>query len=206
MDNNYLIYRNLEYIDEMFIDFIYEEAYFTPFKFLDMMENIFNNKNVNYVIDTTSLISTYLINLNNIEYFYLFLRKLLLKGFVNKVIYKNEFIIIHYNNLFIKNSLCLYNRWCILFVYKLLNELKLKGNTYLYALYKNNTKEEVVDLFYVDNNKYFAITCDESLVLPEYIKCFNLIIYEELIKYNNELIKFSFNKNEMIKRLKNIFC
>ena len=81
-DNDYIIYNKLNYIDELFIEFINEEAYFTPFKFLDMMENIFNNKNINYVIDSTSVISTYLINIKDLEYFYLFLRKLLLKLFI----------------------------------------------------------------------------------------------------------------------------
>ena len=190
---------------ELFIDFINEEAFLMPFKWLDMMEHIFNNKSVNYVIDTTSVISTYLIPLKDLEHFYLFLRKLLLKGFVTKIIYKNEFIIIHYKNIFIKNSLCLDNRWILLVVYKLFNELNVKGEKHLYSLFKCDSKEEVLDFFYVYCEKYVCFSCDLNLQLPEYIKVYNILIYDSLKVIDNEIIKFTFNKNTFKNKLSKIF-
>ena len=204
-DNDYIIYNKLNYIDELFIDFINEEAYLTPFKFLDMMENIFNNKNINYVIDSTSVISTYLINIKDLEYFYLFLRKLLLKGFVNKIIYKNEFIIIHYNNLFIKNSLCLNNSWTILLIYNIFKELNLDVDCYLYSLFKNNTKEEVLDLLFIKDDNYIVFSSFSDINIASYIKVYNVLIYYPLKEITNEVFLFSFNKVFIKKKLINIF-
>ena len=204
-DNDYIIYNKLNYIDELFIDFINEEAYLTPFKFLDMMENIFNNKNINYVIDSTSVISTYLINIKDLEYFYLFLRKLLLKGFVNKIIYKNEFIIIHYNNLFIKNSLCLNNSWTILLIYNIFKELNLDVDCYLYSLFKNNTKEEVLDLLFIKDDNYIVFSSFSDINIASYIKVYNVLIYYPLKEIKNEVFLFSFNKIFIKKKLINIF-
>ena len=102
MQKSYLIIDNyvinlykFDKIEESFINFIYMECYKRPLLWLMLTEELLSNPKICYLINTTMIISTYLIDKDKCYYFFKTLRKLLLIGAINKIIYKKEFIIVH---------------------------------------------------------------------------------------------------------------
>ena len=69
--NDYII--NLikrDNIEEKFIEFVYTESLSRPFSWLNFIEDVLSNSKITYTINTTSIISTYLIKKE--ESYYLF--------------------------------------------------------------------------------------------------------------------------------------
>ena len=60
--NDYIInLKSINNIEEKFINFVYNESLSRPFLWLNLTEDILNNKSITYTINTTSIISTYLV-------------------------------------------------------------------------------------------------------------------------------------------------
>lgn len=163
IDNKYYSLNNinLNKIDNNFMKVCLGYSNRFPNKWLDLVENIFSNELFTYFKDTTAIIQINNIKKDNIEFLFKYLKTLLNNRIIIKVIYKKEFIIIHFNKIFhidlIKNKSMLYSIPLYKYIEKNnINNLKI----YFYCIfkYKNVTtiipfvikNEEKIYLF--DNN------------------------------------------------------
>ena len=102
IDNNKYSIRNIDLntIDKKFIDTSYKYLKQYPNKWYDIIYKIICNQKISYFKDTTAIIQISLLDINNTENFFILLKKYLNEKIIIKIIFKKEFIIIHFNEIF----------------------------------------------------------------------------------------------------------
>lgn len=197
---DYIInFSNLDNIEEKFVKFVYEESLSRPFMWLIFTEDILNNKNITYSINTTSIISTY--NVKQEESYYLFetLKQLLRIGAILKIIYKKEFIIVHYYNEFIKDTLTINNKWLNITVGELLLENKIVDKLYYNSLYDDYKTNKKIDLLLeLDQKLVICSTNMNNIINNTNLKNIYISITNKNKDCHIPYIKFNYIKEKFI--------
>ena len=197
---DYIInFSNLDNIEEKFVKFVYEESLSRPFMWLIFTEDILNNKNITYSINTTSIISTY--NVKQDESYYLFetLKQLLRIGAILKIIYKKEFIIVHYYNEFIKDTLTINNKWLNITVGELLLENKIVDKLDYNSLYDDYKTNKKIDLLLeLDQKLVICSTNMNNIINNTNLKNIYISITNKNKDCHIPYIKFNYIKEKFI--------
>ena len=198
--NNYiinLIKRNG--IEEKFINFVYQESLIRPLLWLIFTEDILCNTKITYTINTTSIISTYLVKKEDCYYLFETLKTLLRLSAIKKIIYKKEFIIIHYYNEFIKNILTVKDKWLNLTIGEILKENKIIDNVYYSSIYNDYNVKKEIEVLLVHDEKIIILNTNLNNVIENegflniYITISNL-----MKRISIPHIKFNYIKKKFI--------
>ena len=101
MGNNYsLMWIEKSKTDEKFLEYSYQYQKKYPFIWNYLVKKIICNPEISYFRDTTGIIHINLIDYKKLQNFFEILKGYLNIGVIEKVIYKKEFIIIHFNKTF----------------------------------------------------------------------------------------------------------
>lgn len=205
---NYLIsqsfninYYDYSYLELEFIKKTYEIGSTYPFKWYEFITKIIGNKLTTYFKDTTMIVS--LLNLDNSQVKILFeiIKEYLKNNLIRKVLYKREYIIVHFYSVKTKEIFEKKNLWisiCSFYMLKLeMNvEIFLRG-----VIQKENTKE-LVDLVVSINNKTYLINSTSPL-MNDYDDSEKVFLYYEktkdlVIPKNTQILKFSFDSDVLL--------
>lgn len=170
-DNYELNINELSNIDIVFIDktTCYMESY--PFKWKIFIYNIITNKLITYFRDTSAIIHINNLSIKEIEILFIILKEYLSIKVIVKIIYKKEFIIIHFNELF---NINLITNELILNSFKLytkINNSYLKCKMYLAPNFKFLNNNKIIPFVIEKENKLFLF---DDNPMNEY-KCFKNI-------------------------------
>lgn len=198
-------------IDKKFIEVSYSYQKRFPGKWEFFANNIIKKPEICYFRDTTSIINVNLIDFNELTNLFEILKLYLNNRIIKKIIYKKEFIIIHFNNdfhvEFIKNPMYLLA----------INLFKFLDNNYSgildvffgAVLSINNIKETVEIVAFKDSyiylfmsNYHFNIKLDDKMI--------KVLIYElmpiNILKDEAVLpLKLSFSETEYYHSINNLF-
>ncbi len=151
-------------IDYRFIKISDEFSNTFPIKWNKYIDNIITNQSITFFRDTSAIIQITNLNLNEVEFLFTVLKAYLNSQVIEKIIYKKEFIIIHFNDKFhmelITNSFILY---LIKFYRYLLNKSNLY-KVYFCCKFTINNEVKIIPLVIKYNNIYYVF--DD---LPNYI-------------------------------------
>lgn len=147
-----LTFNNLDLLEEEFIEYIVDYINIHPFIWNELTNRILYNQRITYVKDTTFIITTYEIKERYIKYFFELFKELLRMGYVNKIIYKKEFMIVHLYSECITKALSTPNDWIILMTYKLIKTKINYYDAFLNVTYESNSRKELLDLILCKDN------------------------------------------------------
>lgn len=166
IDNKYYSLKNinLNKNDDIFMNVCIEYANKFPNRWVDLIENVLSNELITYYKDTTAIIQINNLNKNTIEFLFKYIKTLLNNNIVIKVIYKKEFIIIHFKNGFhidlvkYKDMLyCIPLYKCI--IKNNINDFKI----YFYCILKVNNYSKVIPFVIKYHDKIFLFdNCPSS--------------------------------------------
>lgn len=191
-----IIPREFNNIEIDFMKITKEEINTHPFKMFDIMK-LFKNIEITYIRDTMMIIS--LLKLSKIMIFDLFdlLKKYYKCKIITKVIYKREFIIIYFYNLFIAYMFKNINTWMYIDYYHELKELSI-DNVYFMPVVLMNNRQYKFKLIIEHNDKryYFNDEIYEDLD----ISCLYYIDYKNGRIVNNQMKKMNYFLSNKLKK------
>ncbi len=202
-----LTFRQIDDIEEKFINFICEYIMVKPFMWNEITNKILYNARLNYVKDTTFIITTYEIKENVVKSLFELFKDLLRRGFVTKIIYKKEFMIVHLYSYLIVKTLSSANNWLIIVTYQLIKDKWQDLNPYLNVTYESRLMTGEVELIVCKNNLpiiIFSSKMENNYRLLNVKKIF-LYLFESRYDINQidwEKLKFSYNLEEFEKKIK----
>lgn len=205
-ENYSLTYEKNNHLDEKYIAYITQYILVRPFIWCQLLRKVFLNPLITYKKDTTFIITTYEIKDNIINWLFELLKEMLRKGFVKKIIYKKEFMIIHFYSYLIVKSLSIENYWLILITYYYLKQQKINLKLYLNVDYQSMTQKEEIDLLIIANNEPLIIIdniAKEKLIMPN-INKYLIYLFEKREEEANsdwKKLKFTFNRCDFEKKL-----
>lgn len=186
-------------IEEKFIEFVYNESLSRPFRWLNFIEDILSNSKLTYTINTTSIISTYLVNKEDSYYLFETLKTLLRLSVIKKIIYKKEFIIVHYTNEFIKEILTNNNKWLSITVGELLKENNIIDTIYYGSIYNDYKIKKEIDALLIYKEQLIVLNTDSNNIVENqdflnfYITISNLMKNVQI-----PYLKFNYIKKKFI--------
>lgn len=185
-------FHQLDEIEQNFIKTINQLIQQYPFKWFNLMELIFNYKNI-YIKDSTMFIELIYLKEEELKRLFEIFKKLFNKRIIEKIIYKREFMIISFHSEFITSFFKSENKWLTI------------------PLYAGLTKINIITYYDVkiNNNKYYLgaiinqrlVTIDHKHHEP--INSIHLPLIINLYSNKNEYLLFSFN---LERYLNNLFC
>ena len=150
-----------------------------------------------FINDTTIIFGLYELKADEVIILYSILKKFKKEKLLVKVIYKREFLIVHFNNTEIIDYLIEPNKWLNLVVYKKISE---KYNPS--SLLLNPTEDETLRFIYQGTVYHFFTKPHKSYQSNRYHKY--IYLYTNLqVKYKNLLdnhLKYLHNKDEFNKK------
>jgi len=198
--NDYII--NLikrDNIEEKFIEFVYTESLSRPFSWLNFIEDVLSNSKITYTINTTSIISTYLIKKEESYYLFETLKTLLRLSVIKKIIYKKEFIIVHYANEFIKEILTNKNKWLSITIGELLKENNIIDTIYYGAIYNDYKIKKEIDALLIYKEQLIILNTDLiNIVDNQEFLNFYISISNTMKNIQIPYIKFNYIKKKFI--------
>lgn len=198
--NDYII--NLikrDNIEEKFIEFVYTESLSRPFSWLNFIEDVLSNSKITYTINTTSIISTYLIKKEESYYLFETLKTLLRLSVIKKIIYKKEFIIVHYANEFIKEILTNKNKWLSITIGELLKENNIIDTIYYGAIYNDYKIKKEIDALLIYKEQLIILNTDLiNIVDNQEFLNFYISISNVMQNIQIPYIKFNYIKKKFI--------
>lgn len=205
-----LTYKRLDKLEEELIEMVYKFSTTRPLVWQNIHDHVLTNSLISYVKDTTCIISTYELTKNDAYWLFHILKEFLRKGQITKILYKKEFIIVHFYNKFIIDVLTTRKKWLSLVVYYQLKKY-FNGKFYLDTLYEDNNQRILLDLLYVSDDEKQKITFNVTKPLITSINSeiivYYLYIYEErnvTTNRNIDKIKFNYQFPIFLKEIKKI--
>lgn len=198
-------------IDRKFIEisYLYQKKF--PGKWHYFASKIINNKEICYFRDTTGIFNVNLIEFSELQNLFEILKIYLNNHIINKLIYKKEFIIIHFNKdfhvEFIKNSMYLLS--INLFKYFEINYNGLLDVYFGAVLTIGNIKQTIEMVVLKDSFIYlFESKNILDIALDEKIK--KVYIYEFIsssVKLREDVfdLKLAFSESEYINKIDALF-
>lgn len=195
-------YYQYDHIEKVFIEKLKHLIDSRPFKWYNFKYKILENKQYCYFKDTTLVINLYLLNLNEAENVLNILKELSLTKGIEKIIYKKEFIIVHFHSYKVTEIMKETNLWQAVCLYKTIKHHFPYLNVHLGALININNKYEKIDLLIEYNCDYFIInTYNEikSQFPDNFYQCV-FYLYKTInhLKIKSLLINYSFSEKKRI--------
>lgn len=208
-ENYSLTFTELDKIEEKFIDYIVNYINVYPFIWNELTNQILYDRMINYVRDTTFIITIYEIKNKNLKCFFELFKDLLRIGYVRKIIYRKEFMIVHIYSEFIAKALSTPNNWLILMTYKAIKSMHLRLEIFLNVEYESKLTKEELDLIICKNNIptiliNTKVIADVNITTIRKIWLYLFISRNDIMDDIWEKIKFSYDKAKYTKELRTI--
>lgn len=158
IDNNKYSIKNinLNTIDKKFIDISYKYLKQYPNKWYDFIYKIICNKKISYFKDTTAIIQISLLDIHNTENLFVLLKKYLNEKIIIKIIYKKEFVIIHFNENFHMDLIKNYIMLDSINTYKnIIKNFNYKAKCYFYNIMLFGNIEKIIPIVLKYNNNFY---------------------------------------------------
>ena len=145
-------------VDEKFLEYSYQYQKKYPFIWNYIVKKIICNQEISYFRDTTGIIHINLIDYRKLQNFFEILKGYLNIGVIEKVIYKKEFIIIHFTKTFHMEyftnvSFLLAINLYFFLITKYDNIFKV----YYGAILSYNDKRKLIEIVIEYNNTYYLL-------------------------------------------------
>lgn len=202
---NYLVSStfNVNYYDysQLELDFMkkcYELGTKYPFKWYEFINKIIGNRKITYFKDTTMIVTIVDLELSQVKILFELLKEYLQLKLIKKILYKREFIIVHFYSIKTKDVFEQPNLWISVFCYFMLKESGIGVDVNLRGVINQGDLKEMVDLIIVTNELTLLINSRTPLK-GEYEEAVNVFLYNEknrmtvVPSYVHQL-KFSFDK------------
>lgn len=212
---NYLIsqsfninYYDYSIIEEQFIKKTYELGTTYPFKWYEFINKIIGNREVTYFKDTTMIINLLNLDLPQVKILFEILKNYLKNNLLKKILYKREYIIVHFHTIKTKEIFEKKNLWMAVCCYYMLKDENSEAEIFLRGVIQKENTKELVDLVVSDNNKIYLINVttplkndydDSEVVYLYYEKSRNL-----KIPSHTKLLHFSFDRNQLLNNFEHI--
>ncbi len=196
---NYYEYSDLEL---NFMKKTYEIGMSYPFKWYDFINKIIGNRKTTYFKDTTMIVTLIELELGQVKILFEILKEYLKLKLIKKILYKREFIIVHFYSIKTKEVFEQTNFWQSIFCYFALKEYYPSLDVNLRGVINQNNHKELVDLIVNTNNEIYLINSTNPLLggYPDTKKA--MIVYDIprnlRIPTDNKIIKFSFDVNTLL--------
>lgn len=146
---------DLNDLDKMFINISYDYYSRYPLKWIKFIDNIVSNINITFFRDTTAIIQISKLSIDEIDTLFSMLKLYLNENIVIKVIYKKEFVIVHFNEIFhidlLKQKFIMYS----IKIYKYLLSVQSKFKIYLYCTIKYINICRIIPFVIIYNKKIY---------------------------------------------------
>lgn len=208
-----LTFNFLEEIEENFIKDIKEYIMMKPFAWNEITKILYDRL-ITYVKDTTFIITLYTIKTNSLKYLFELLKELLRKGYVTRIIYKEEFIIVHLYSILITKILSSYNYWLVALSYSVIKNNNFEFDIFLNVFYESKDNSCYIDSVIFKNNypKSFILSNYNKLLedcsIPKaLLYIYRTIEHNQFEKYFLKKIKFNYDiekyKVNLLEELRN---
>ena len=138
--------------------FVYKKY---PFKVFELMK-ILSNEEISYKRDKTLIITISKISSISVNDLIEFINVFYQSKIITKYIYQKEFIIIHFNNEYITQSLT--NKTYYMYIDYYFTLLKITNEVYLSPQININNIKEEVDLVFIHNKEYYIFKKDKGIL------------------------------------------
>lgn len=208
--NDYSItYRFLDDIEEKFVQYMIDYIKMKPFIWNEITNKILYNRLITYVKDTTFIITLYDIKNKNMKSLFDLLKNLLRKGYINKLIYKKEFIITHLYSELVVKVLSEYNYWLVIMTYDIIKKSYNTFQFYLNPIYQTSIKKITLDgiIFINEDPKLIITTSLKNLKNLDLLEILLIYLFNTKDEINEEFInkiKFEYD-DKFVTNLNNYF-
>lgn len=196
---NYYDYTKLEL---EFMKKTYELGMTYPFKWYEFINKIIGNRKITYFKDTTMIITIIDLEISKIKVLFEILKEYLKFKLIKKILYKREFIIVHFYSNKTKDVFEQPNLWISVMAYYMLKDGGIFGDISLRGVIHQAKYKEMVDLIIVTNDATYLLNSRIPLsnvyedVIPIYL------YYEKnrnlhIPNFNYQL-KFSFDEETFL--------
>ena len=203
-NNNYSVnYFEQTSLDKKFYEKTYQLSKRFPLKWYEFINKVLGNDKITYFKDTTMIINLIDLELSIVKITFELLKEYYKDDLLKKIIYKKEYIIVHFHSVKTKEVLQNKNLWQSIYLYYILKENYDNLNVYLRGVIRKNINEyESVDLIIKDNNDLYLVSSTSPITL-EYGKSKNIFLYNERSRFlkiptHNTCLKFSFDPNQFL--------
>ncbi len=202
---NYYDYTPLEL---EFMKKSYELGVTYPFKWYEFINKIVGNRKITYFKDTTMIVTIVDLELGQVKILFELLKEYLKLKLIRKVLYKREFIIVHFYTNKTKDVFEQPNLWISIFSYFMIKNSERYDDINLRGVIHQNGSKELVDLVIVTDEFTFLINSRQPL-LGKYEDAISIYLYYELTKdvlvpNLTHKLKFSFDQTTFLYNLEHL--
>jgi len=173
-----------------------------PFKWYEFMNKIIGNPKITTFIDTTMIVNLLDLEVSQIKILFELLKEYLKLKLLKKILYKKEFIIVHFHTQKTTEVFKEKNLWIAIFSYFILKEYYPSLDIYLRGVICENNHKEIVDLIVNTNNSTYLLNSTKALSknYDDAVSSFILYDFPRNLKIpeNTFKIKFSFDVNTLL--------
>lgn len=202
--NDYSItYRSLDEIEEKFVQYMIDYIKMKPFIWNEITNKILYNRLITYVKDTTFIITLYDIKNKNMKSLFDLLKNLLREGFINKLIYKKEFLITHLYSELVVKVLSEYNYWLIIMAYDIIKKENSNLKFYLNPIYQTSIRKIILDgiVFINETPKLIITTSLKNLKNHNLLEVLLIYLFNTKDEINEQIInKIKFEYDDKFAR------
>lgn len=209
MNMNYLMSGsfNINYYDysELDLEFIkktYEIGTTYPFKWYEFINQIINNPQATYFKDTTMIVNLLVLDKNLIKILFEILKEYLKNKLVRKILYKREYIIVHFHSIKSKEIFEIKNLWLSVCCYYMLIQQNEEFEVFLRGVIQKEKTKELVDLVVVTPTKTYLINSTVPLI-NNYDDSEKVFLYYErtrglIVPDATKMLRFSFDAGRLL--------
>lgn len=183
VDRNFSIQTfDLSKLDNKFIEISYIYSNKFPFKWNFFVNKIIDKKEIFYARDTTSIININEIEFKKIDIVFEILKLYLNSGIIRKIIYKKEFAIVHFNDLF--HIELLTNRGFLISIglYKFIKEHFKMCSVYFGGILSIGSNKKIITMIMKKDNKLYVFDYGSELTYKLNDECVMINLYDRLNK------------------------
>lgn len=196
---NYYEYTKLEL---EFMKKCYELGTTYPFKWYEFINKIVGNRKTTYFKDTTMIVTIVDLELEQVKVLFEILKEYLKLKLIRKILYKREFIIVHFYSTKTKDIFEQPNLWLSVFSYFMIKNSDIYADVNLRGVIHQDNNKELVDLVIVTDKVNFLVNSRTPL-LGHYDDAFSVYLYYEknrnmAIPDSTYQLRFSFDKKTFL--------
>lgn len=189
--------------DNLFYYKTYQLAKTFPLKWYEFINKVVGNNQITYFKDTTMIINLIDLDLSLVKITFEVLKEYYKDNLFSKIIYKKEYIIVHFLSVKTKEVFEHINLWQAIYLYYIIKENYNDLNVYLRGIIRKNVNEyENVDLIIKDKNDLYLVSStnpiSEIYGVSKNIYLYNKRSRNVLIPLHNNHLIFSFDPNQFL--------
>lgn len=193
----YITYFNYTEIELKFMKKTYELSLKYPFKWYEFINKIMQDKIATYFKDTTMIINLMELELNQVKILFEILKEYLKLKLLKKIIYKKEFIIIHFYTEKTKEIFASPRLWLAINTYFILKERNPELDLTFGGVLNSSSIKEEVDLVLIYRERTYLINVSHPLQ-KNYEDTSKVMIVDDVVSNdklpeNIQKVKFSFD-------------